>query len=85
MKTLLTSLAVTALASFAATAQASMKDLPQVEDYRYGTRLDIAEVTQAPSLDFCGIRPVEIHYVDHMGQAHTLRYQANGTGCRNMN
>jgi len=81
MKTTLIALTLTALSSFALTANADMKNMPQVQDYTYGTKLDIAQVTKTPSLNFCGVRPVDLSYVDHMGKAQTLRYETNGNNC----
>jgi len=69
-----------ALAVFAANASADIKNMSAVQDYAYGTKLDIAEVTHTSSLGFCGVQPVEMSYTDHMGAAHTLRYEAEGTG-----
>ncbi|RAU45396.1 MULTISPECIES: DUF2790 domain-containing protein [unclassified Pseudomonas] len=81
MKTTLIALTLTALSSIALTAQADVKTMPQVQEYTYGTRLDIAEVTKTPNLNFCGVRPVDLSYVDHMGKAHTLRYETIGNAC----
>jgi hypothetical protein len=81
MKTALIALTLAALSTFAVTANAGMKNMPEVQDYTYGTKLDIAEVTKTPNLNFCGVRPVNMSYVDHMGKAHTLRYETNGNVC----
>jgi hypothetical protein len=81
MKTILIALTLTALSSVALTANADMKNMPQVQQYTYGTKVDIAEVTKTPNLNFCGVRPVDLGYVDHMGKAHTLRYETSGNTC----
>jgi hypothetical protein len=81
LKTTLTALTLTALSTFALTASADMKNMPPVQDYTYGSKLDIAKVTHTPMLNFCGVRPVEMSYVDHMGKPHTLRYEVNGNAC----
>ncbi|MDH0744875.1 DUF2790 domain-containing protein [Pseudomonas sp. GD03842] len=73
MKTTLIALTLTVLSSIALTAQADVKTMPPIQEYTYGTPLDIAEVTKTPNLNFCGVRPVDLSYVDHMGKAHTLR------------
>ncbi|SDH50521.1 DUF2790 domain-containing protein [Pseudomonas panipatensis] len=56
---------------------------PPAEDYHYGMRLDIAKVLRQPDLDFCGIREVEMLYLDHQGKRHLLRYPVWGQGCQN--
>ncbi|HEY0289405.1 MAG TPA: DUF2790 domain-containing protein [Pseudomonas sp.] len=81
LKTTLTALTLTALSPFAMTASADMKNMPSVQDYTYGSKLDIAQVTHTPMLNFCGVRPVQMSYVDHMGNSHTLRYEATGSAC----
>lgn len=81
LKTTLTALTLTALSTFALTASADMKNMPPVQDYTYGSKLDIAKVTHTPMLNFCGVRPVEMSYVDHMGKSHTVRYEVNGNAC----
>jgi hypothetical protein len=81
MKTTLIALTLTAVSAFTLTANADMKNMPQVQEYTYGTKVDIAEVTKTPNLNFCGVRPVDLGYVDHMGKAHTLRYETNGNAC----
>ncbi|MFJ3487932.1 DUF2790 domain-containing protein [Pseudomonas sp. NPDC090202] len=81
MKSLLIALSLTALSSVALTAHAGSKDMPQVQEYTYGSKVDIATVTKRPNLSFCGVRPVDLGYVDHMGKAHTLRYETSGNAC----
>lgn len=69
------------LCSLAGVANAGLKHDPKVQDYTYGTRLDVAKVVATPELNFCGVRPVEMTYIDHMGKTHTVRYEVSGTGC----
>ncbi|GBL57164.1 Protein of unknown function [Pseudomonas citronellolis] len=52
---------------------------PPAEDYHFGSRPDIAEVLRPADLDFCGIREVEMLYLDHQGQKHRLRYPVWGS------
>lgn len=42
MKTTLITLTLTALSSFALTANADVKNMPQVQEYTYGTKVDVA-------------------------------------------
>jgi hypothetical protein len=81
MKNALNAFILLALGSIAAVATASTRPQGNVEDYTYSTKLDIARVVAAPDLNFCGVRPVKMTYVDHTGRNHTLRYEVNGTGC----
>lgn len=78
MKTCLIALTLLTLTGV---ANAGMKPDTAVQDYTYGTQLDIAKVVSTPELNFCGVRPVKMTYVDHMGNSHTVRYEVNGTGC----
>lgn len=81
MKNTLIALTLAALSSFALTANAGAKTMPPVQEYTYGSKIDVADVTHAPDLNFCGVRPVDLAYLDHMGKAHTLRYEAEGNAC----
>jgi hypothetical protein len=81
MKTIAIAFTLLTLGSAATVANAGLKPQPDVEDYTYATKLDIARVVSTPQLNFCGVQPVEMTYIDHMGQSHTLRYEVNGTGC----
>ncbi|HEX8595822.1 MAG TPA: DUF2790 domain-containing protein [Pseudomonas sp.] len=81
MKTTLIALTLVTLGSVATVANAGLKPVAAVQDYTYSTKLDIAKVVATPELNFCGVRPVEMTYIDHKGQVHTLRYEVNGTGC----
>lgn len=79
MKTKLIALTIVALSTCAVNAFAGNNT--DVQEYTYGTKLDIAEVTMSPDLSFCGVRPVVMSYIDHMGKPHNLRYEASGNGC----
>jgi len=81
MKNTLIALSLVALSAVASFAHADAKPEANVEDYSYSTKLDIAKVISSPSLDFCGIQPVEMTYLDHMGKSHTLRYSVYGSSC----
>lgn len=58
---------------------------PPVEDYHFGSHPDIAKVLRPADLNFCGIREVEMLYVDHQGQQHLMRYPVWGQFCVNEN
>lgn len=60
-------------------------DDPPAEDYRYGSHLDIARVLRSPETNFCGIREVEMLYLDHQGRRHLLRYPQWGQDCPSEN
>jgi hypothetical protein len=81
MKTRLIALTLLTLSSLTAVAHADMKQNIKAQDYTYSTKLDVDKVVSTPELNFCGVRPVEMTYIDHMGKAHTVRYEVNGTGC----
>ncbi|MFV3372029.1 DUF2790 domain-containing protein [Pseudomonas sp. NY15435] len=70
---------------FTSCAALAAQEVPPAQDYHYGEKLDIKHVVQAPDLDFCGIREVEMTYEDSAGQRHTLRYPVWGQGCGNEN
>ncbi|GAB3389109.1 DUF2790 domain-containing protein [Azotobacter armeniacus] len=52
--------------------------MPEVRDYRYGMRLDIAKVIAMeyfpPEPDFCGVIPAQMTYEDSMGDLKAIRY-----------
>lgn len=51
---------------------------PEVRDYEYGMRLDIADVVAMeyfpPEPDFCGVIPAQMTYEDSSGNLNTIRY-----------
>lgn len=56
----------------------------RVEQYTYGTHLDIARVisiSQIPSV--CEVVPARMVYEDSQGARHTMSYQVMGNGCSN--
>lgn len=71
-----------AMADETSTAQAD-QTLP-VEQYSYGTNLDIAKVVAQDEVPYvCGVVPVHMTYVDSHGQRHVVEYEVMGTGCSN--
>ncbi|MNG16430.1 hypothetical protein D3C84_1003450 [compost metagenome] len=55
---------------------------PLVENYVYGTKLDIKKIiTVTGAADQCGPVPAQMTYEDSQGQQHVLQYQTMGTGC----
>ncbi|MFJ3368405.1 DUF2790 domain-containing protein [Pseudomonas sp. NPDC086251] len=57
---------------------------PPVENYAYGTKLDIKKVIAVSDIpDQCGPVPAQMTYEDSNGQRHILQYQVMGTGCSN--
>ena len=63
-------------------SQAALAEQSQVEQYRYGSQLDIAKVLHRDAIpNECGVVPVKMTYLDHQGQQHTLQYLVNGNGC----
>lgn len=78
MKTLVAA-ALLAVSSFALADQAVQ---PQVEQYSYGTKLDIAKVISLSKVsDVCEVVPATMVYEDHQGQRHTVKYRVMGDGC----
>ena len=71
MKTTLIALTLTALSSLAPTAHADVKTMPQVAEYTYGTKVDVAEATNIPNLHPCPLRPVDLGYVAPLGKPTT--------------
>ncbi|WNZ80913.1 DUF2790 domain-containing protein [Pseudomonas sp. P105] len=53
-----------------------------VEDYTYGTKLDIKKViTFTGAADQCGPVPAQVTYEDSDGKQHVMQYQVMGAGC----
>lgn len=52
--------------------------MPEPQDYKYGMRLDIAEVIAMeyfpPEPNFCGVIPAQMTYEDSTGELNTIRY-----------
>jgi hypothetical protein len=56
----------------------------RVEQYTYGTHLDIARVISVSSIpDVCKVVPMRMTYEDSQGQQHVMGYQVMGNGCNN--
>jgi len=85
LKNTLIALSLLTISGVASASSDNLKTADKVEDYTYSTKLDIAHVISSPDLSFCGIRPVEMTYEDHMGNTHVMRYPVFGNGCVNMN
>ncbi|ANI33298.1 MULTISPECIES: DUF2790 domain-containing protein [Pseudomonas] len=63
-------------------SQVALADEPVVEHYTYSSHPDIAKVVrQDPIPDVCGVVPVQMTYIDHQGQQHTMEYSVMGNGC----
>ncbi|MCU1719159.1 DUF2790 domain-containing protein [Pseudomonas sp. 5P_3.1_Bac2] len=63
-------------------SQMALADDAVVEQYHYGSHLDIAKVLHRdPVPDVCGVVPVHMTYLDHQGQQHTMEYLIMGNGC----
>ena len=59
------------------------KPAPQVKDYEYGMKLDVAKVVSVvrPQVA-CAVVPAAMTYEDSKGQLNTIRYTVAGD-CRN--
>lgn len=78
----LVALALVAVSSFALADQAQDAAKPAVEQYTYGTNLDIAKVISLSKVaNVCEIVPATMVYEDHQGQRHTVEYRVMGDGC----
>lgn len=71
--------ATVALANETSTSPAQQ---PVVEQYTYGSKLDIANVISLSKIpNVCKVVPAQMTYEDHQGQRHTVEYQVMGDGC----
>ncbi|MGC1328638.1 MULTISPECIES: DUF2790 domain-containing protein [unclassified Pseudomonas] len=81
------SLVIGALFAFSAAAGAATLPAAQnnsVQEYTYGTHLDIAKVVSMTSIpDVCEVVPASMTYLDHQGERHTVEYRVMGNGCQN--
>lgn len=60
-------------------AQSSGKPMPQLEDYRYGMKLDVAKlVYSTPGVRHCGNVQSMMSYEDSKGDLHMVRYLVEG-------
>lgn len=81
------SLLIAALVAFSTVAGAANLPAAQnnsVQDYTYGTHLDIAKVISMTEIpDVCEVVPAKMTYQDHQGERHTIEYRVMGNGCQN--
>jgi len=81
MKALI-AVALLAVSSLALADQAPAAANPAVEQYSYGTDLDIAKVISLSKVpNVCEVVPATMVYEDHQGQRHTIEYRVMGDGC----
>lgn len=60
-------------------AASTGKTVPAVQDYSYGTSLDVARlIEQTPMAAGCEAAPMLMTYEDSSGQLVTMRYQLEG-------
>ena len=66
-------------------SQMAFADQPAAEQYTYSSNLDIAKVIHMEPVpaDVCGVVSLQMTYLDHQGQQHTMQYSAMGNGCSN--
>ena len=66
-------------------SQVAFAEQPAAEQYTYGSHLDIAKVIHMDPVpdDVCGVVSLQMTYLDHQGQQHTMQYSAMGNGCSN--
>ncbi|MFC6340279.1 DUF2790 domain-containing protein [Pseudomonas karstica] len=66
-------------------SQMAFADQPAVEQYTYGSHLDIAKVIHMEAIpdNICAVVPVQMTYMDHQGQEHVMQYSVMGNGCTN--
>ena len=63
-------------------SQAAFAEQPAVEQYTYGTHLDIAKVIHEDQIpDVCAVVPIRMTYLDHQGEQHVMQYSVMGNGC----
>ncbi len=87
MKASFAILALCALSTLAMAEESQTKVAAQqarVEEYKYGTNLDIAKVIatcQIPNV--FQVVPARMVYEDSQGKQHIMSYQVMGNGCSN--
>ncbi|WP_416426477.1 DUF2790 domain-containing protein [Pseudomonas sp. App30] len=83
MKTLVIA-ALVAFSTVAGAATLPAASNNSVQEYTYGTHLDIAKVVSMTSIpDVCEVVPAKMTYLDHQGERHTIEYRVMGNGCEN--
>ncbi|MBC3956626.1 DUF2790 domain-containing protein [Pseudomonas triticifolii] len=87
MKASLAILALCGLSTLAMAEESQTKVAAQqarVEQYTYGTHLDIARVISISKIpDICQVVPARMVYEDSQGKQHIMGYQVMGNGCSN--
>ncbi|MCI3947762.1 hypothetical protein K0038_04868 [Pseudomonas syringae] len=59
------------------------KPMPEIKEYKYGMKLDVAKVIRkSPDLQTCAVMPKLMTYEDSKGKLNTVQYQVL-SGCRN--
>ncbi|KPW38933.1 hypothetical protein ALP45_03528 [Pseudomonas coronafaciens pv. atropurpurea] len=59
------------------------KPMPEIKEYKYGMKLDVAKlIRKSPDLQTCAVMPKLMTYEDSKGKLNTVQYQVLG-GCRN--
>lgn len=62
------------------------KNTPEVTQYRYGMKLDIARVIDVTATgDSCDAMPAQMTYEDSRGTLNILEYRTVGSNCRIQN
>ncbi len=59
------------------------KPVPEIQDYRYGMKLNVAKVIyQSPKIEYCGVIPQIMVFEDTSEELRSIRYRGLGE-CRN--
>ncbi|MBP0940749.1 DUF2790 domain-containing protein [Pseudomonas alliivorans] len=87
MKASFAILALCGLSTLAMAEESQTKVAAQqarVEEYTYGTHLDIARVISTSQIpNVCQVVPARMVYEDSHGKQHIMSYQVMGNGCSN--
>ncbi|MEE4955619.1 DUF2790 domain-containing protein [Pseudomonas alliivorans] len=87
MKASFAILALCGLSTLAMAEESQTKVAAQqarVEEYTYGTHLDIAKVISTSQIpNVCQVVPARMVYEDSHGKQHIMSYQVMGNGCSN--
>ncbi|MEE4688977.1 DUF2790 domain-containing protein [Pseudomonas alliivorans] len=87
MKASFAILALCGLSTLAMAEESQTKVAAQqarVEEYTYGTHLDIARVISTSQIpNVCQVVPARMIYEDSHGKQHIMSYQVMGNGCSN--
>ncbi|CAD5109480.1 DUF2790 domain-containing protein [Zestomonas carbonaria] len=75
-------LAASPLAMAKGVASLAELDGDQVQQYRYGMKLDIAKVLEfSPRGGRCEVGPMRMKYLDSQGEVRVLEYRSGGLNC----